>query len=68
MNEFHNVRKRAYNRITIAILRGLALLKEKIDKYKRHAELAHQAIADVLAHDEDGCSTFRTILSEHLTT
>lgn len=53
VNEFRNVRESAYQRITIASLRELALLKEKIDKYKRNAELAHQAIIDVLAHDED---------------
>ena len=53
LNEFRNVRESAYQRITISSLRELALLKEKIDKYKRNAELAHQAIIDVLAHDED---------------
>jgi magnesium transporter len=51
--QFKNVRERAYSRITVGILRELILLKEKIDKYKRNAELAHQAILEVLAHDED---------------
>jgi len=58
--EFKNVRERAYNRITIGSLRELALLKEKIDKYKRNADLAHQAILDVLAHDEDMIGMYLT--------
>ncbi|CAF1403774.1 unnamed protein product [Rotaria magnacalcarata] len=53
LNEFQNVRERAYDRITLGSLRELALLKEKVDKYKRNADLAHQAIVDVLAQDED---------------
>ncbi|UJR29418.1 hypothetical protein I4U23_010630 [Adineta vaga] len=69
--EFHNVRERAYSRITIGSLRELALLKEKVDKYKRNADLAHQAIVDVLAHDEDMIGMYLTDtrkrdLSDHI--
>jgi len=60
LNEFKNVRERAYDRITIGSLRELALLKEKVDKYKRNADLAHQAIVDVLAHDEDMIGMYLT--------
>ena len=71
LNEFNNVRERAYTRITLGSLRELALLKEKIDKYKRNAELAHQAIVDVLAHDEDLIGMYLTDnkqrdLSDHI--
>lgn len=58
--EFENVRERAYARITLGSLRELALLKEKIDKYKRNADLAHQAIVDVLAQDEDMIGMYLT--------
>lgn len=58
--QFKNVRERAYNRITLGSLRELALLKEKVDKYKRNSELAHQAIIDVLAHDEDMIQMYLT--------
>ncbi|CAF0987173.1 unnamed protein product [Adineta ricciae] len=58
--QFQNVRERAYSRITIGSLRELALLKEKVDKYKRNADLAHQAIVDVLAQDEDMIGMYLT--------
>ena len=69
--EFKIVRERAYTRITIGSLRELALLKEKIDKYKRNADLAHQAILDVLAQDEDMVGMYltdkrRRDLSDHM--
>lgn len=60
LNEFQNVRERAYNHINVGILRELALLKEKVDKYKRNADLAHQAIVDVLAQDEDMIGMYLT--------
>ncbi|CAF4627709.1 unnamed protein product [Rotaria sp. Silwood1] len=60
LHEFQNVRERAYSRITVVRLRELALLKEKVDKYKRNAELAHQSILDVLAHDEDMIGMYLT--------
>ncbi|CAF2588185.1 unnamed protein product [Rotaria sp. Silwood2] len=60
LNEFQNVRERAYARITLVSLRELALLKEKVDKYKRNADLAHQAIVDVLAQDEDMIGMYLT--------
>ena len=53
LSEFENVRERAYARINVASLRELVLLKERVDKHKRNADLAHKAIVDVLAHDED---------------
>ncbi len=38
--EFQNVRERAYDRIPVGSLRELALLKERVNKYKRNADLA----------------------------
>ena len=69
--QFKNVRERAYNRITLTSLRELALLKEKVDKYKRNADLAHQSIVDVLAQDEDMIGMYLTDnrkrdLSDHM--
>ncbi len=58
--QFKNVRERAYARITIGSLRELVLLKEKVDKYKRNADLAHQSILDVLAQDEDMIGMYLT--------
>ncbi|CAF1481569.1 unnamed protein product [Rotaria sordida] len=60
LNEFKNIREGAYTRITPEKLRELALLKEKIDKYKRNVELAHQSIIDVLAQDEDMIGMYLT--------
>jgi magnesium transporter len=60
LNQFKNVRERAYARITVGSLRELVLLKEKVDKYKRNADLAHQSIVDVLAQDEDMIGMYLT--------
>jgi magnesium transporter len=58
--QFKNLRERAHTRVTVGTLRELVLLKEKVDKYKRNSDLAHQAIIDVLAHDEDMIGMYLT--------
>ena len=60
LSEFKNVRERAYTRITVGSLRELALLKEKADQHKRNSDLAHRAITDVLAQDEDMVGMYLT--------
>ncbi|CAF2108218.1 unnamed protein product [Rotaria magnacalcarata] len=60
LNEFRQIREQAYTRITLGSLRELALLKEKVDKYKRHADLSHEAILEVLAHNEDMIGMYLT--------
>ena len=60
--EFDTVRENAYGRITVASLRELALLKERVDRHQRNGDLAHKAIVDVLAHDEDLIGMYLTDL------
>ncbi|CAF5161168.1 unnamed protein product, partial [Rotaria magnacalcarata] len=60
LNEFRQIREQAYTCITLGSLRELALLKEKVDKYKRHADLSHEAILEVLAHNEDMIGMYLT--------
>ena len=71
LTEFENVRERAYSKINVASLRELVLLKERVDKHRRNADLAHKAIVDVLAHDEDLIGMYLTDqrkrdLSDHI--
>ena len=71
LKEFENVRELTYQRITISTLRDLALLKERVDQHRRNADLAHKAILDVLAHDEDLIGMYLTDhrqrdLSDHI--
>lgn len=52
-NKYKSAQERVYTRITIDLLRELALLKVDVDKHKRNGDLTHKAITDLLARDRD---------------
>ncbi len=49
---YEDVQEKAFTRITIDNLRELALLKVKVDKHRRNANLTYKAITDLLARDK----------------
>jgi magnesium transporter len=59
--EFETVRQSSYAQITLGSLRQLALIKGKVDKHQRNADLAHKAWLDLLAYEGD-------MIGMHLTT
>jgi magnesium transporter len=50
--EFETVRESSYDQITLGNLRQLAIIKSKVDKHQRNADLAHKAWLDLLTYDE----------------
>jgi hypothetical protein len=51
--EFDKVRQSSYAQVTLGSLREFALIKSKVDKHQRNADLAHQAWVDLLTYDDD---------------
>jgi magnesium transporter len=51
--EFDSIRQSSYDQITLGSLRQFALIKNKVDKHHRNADLAHRAWLDLLTYDED---------------
>jgi len=60
LHEFERVRQNSYDRITIGNLRELAIIKNKVDKHLRNADLAHRAWLDLLTYDDDMIGMYLT--------
>ncbi|CAF1142403.1 unnamed protein product [Didymodactylos carnosus] len=58
--EFETVRQSSYDQITLGNLRQFALIKSKVDKHQRNADLAHKAWLDILTYDEDMIGMYLT--------
>lgn len=60
LTEFQTIRQSSYAQITVGSLRQLAIIKTKVDKHERNADLAHKAWLDVLTYDEDMIGLYLT--------
>ena len=60
LSEFETIRQNSYAQITVGSLRQLSIIKTKVDKHERNADLAHKAWLDLLTYDEDMIGLYLT--------
>jgi magnesium transporter len=60
LTEFETIRQNSYAQISVGSLRLLAIIKTKVDKHERNADLAHKAWLDLLTYDEDMVGLYLT--------
>ena len=60
LTEFQGIRQSSYSQITVGSLRQLAIIKTKVDKHERNADLAHKAWLDLLTYNEDMIGMYLT--------